>query len=182
MNLGERAKQILAAIAPTLGTAIGGPFGALAGSLVSSALGSGASDDKAVETALVNATPETLLKLKQSEQDFRAKMAELGISEEKLVYDDVANARAREIAVKDATPAKLAWTIIGGFLAISIAQIISIMGWPELTAKIPGQGWLMIGNISGYLANEAKQCAAYYFGSSLGSKDKDETIASIAKS
>lgn len=91
------------------------------------------------------------------------------------------SARKREMVLKDGTVAKLAWTLIGGFLAVSAAQIAAVFWWPELTAKIPAQGWLLVGNISGYLANEAKQAAAYYFGSSVGSKSKDDTLAEIAK-
>ena len=46
--------------------------------------------------------------LKKAELDFDAQMKSLGISEEKLAYDDVASARAREVAVKDHTPMMLA--------------------------------------------------------------------------
>jgi hypothetical protein len=56
-----------------------------------------------------------------------------------------------------------------------------MMVWPDAVAKIPPQGWLLVGNISGYLANEAKQAAAFYFGSTAGSQNKDATIADMAK-
>lgn len=181
MNISDKAKSIVAAVAPTIATAIGGPFGALAGVLLSKVLGTPEKDDKAVEAAITSGNPELLLKLKEAEQNFTLEMEKIGIQKDQLVYTDIANARAREIALKDPTVGRLAWTIIGGFLVVSTAQIVGIMGWPEIMAKVPSQGWLLIGNISGYLANEAKQCAAYYFGSSLGSKDKDETIATIAK-
>ena len=37
------------------------------------------------------------------------------------------------------------------------------------------------GAIIGYLSAKAEQVVSYYFGSSAGSKDKDETISAIAK-
>jgi len=178
----DKAKAVLAAIAPELGVALGGPFGGMAGAALARALGTKEAGDTATDAAIVSGDPELLLKLKQANNDFLLQMEQLGIKKEQLYFDDRANARAREVAVRDRTPAKLAWMIIGGFLIISLAQLVAMMGWAAEVAKIPPQGWLLIGNISGYLANEAKQAAAYYFGSSQGSKEKDETIATIAKS
>jgi len=177
----DKAKAVIAAIAPELGVALGGPFGGMAGAAIAKALGTKSADDAATETAIVSGDPELLLKVKQANNDFLLQMEQLGIKKEQLYFDDRANARAREVAVRDRTPAHLAWVIIGGFLVISMAQLVGMMGWAEDVAKIPAQGWLLIGNISGYLANEAKQAAAYYFGSTQGSKDKDETISTIAK-
>src|ERR1700681_4643027 len=117
-NFTDKAKQVLSTIALTLGTAIGGPFGTLAGLLVSKALDTPTGDDKAAETQLLQASPDTLLKLKQAELDFQAHMKELGITEEKLIYDDNASARQREIAVHDRTPAVLAYGVTLGFFGV----------------------------------------------------------------
>ena len=180
MNLGKTALSVLGTVAPTILTAIGGPFGALAAAALHAALGT-SGDDKAADTCLAGATQDTLLKVKQAEIDFKAKIAEIGLQKEQLVYADVADARGMEVSTRDPTPARLAWLVIGGFLAISIVQLLGLMGWAEQIAKIPPQGWLLIGNISGYLAGEAKQAGAFYFGSSAGSQAKDQTIADIAK-
>jgi len=177
----DKAKAVLATIAPELGLALGGPFGGLAGAALAKALGTKDGADPATEAAIVSGNPDALLAIKKANDDFLIQMEQLGITKDKLIFDDRANARAREVAVRDRTPAHLAWVIIGGFLVISMAQLIGMMGWAAEVAKIPPQGWLLIGNISGYLANEAKQAAAYYFGSTQGSKDKDETISTIAK-
>lgn len=180
----DKAKAVISAVAPTLGTALGGPFGAMAGVLIAKALGVeavGADAEAAVNAALATGNPDILLKLKEAENDFVIRLEELGISRDKLAYDDRANARAREIAVKDKTPQYLAFGIIGGFLGISLLQLIALMGWAEHVRQIPSEGWLLIGNISGYLANEAKQAAAYYFGSSPGQVQSDKVIQEIAK-
>lgn len=184
MNWGQftdKAKAVLGSVAPEIGIALGGPFGGLAGSLLAKALGTKGPDDPATAAAILSGNPDTLLAIKKANDDFLVQMETLNISRDKLVMDDIANARAREMAVKDRTPAQLAWAIIGGFLVVSLAQLVAMVGWAKDVALIPPQGWLLIGNISGYLANEAKQAAAYYFGSTLGSQQKDATIASIAK-
>ena len=184
MNFGDKLKQLVSTVAPTLGAALGGPFGGLAGTVLAKWLGKDGqpADQQTIETMLTSGDPDALLKLKQADNEFKEHMKALGIQEEQLVYADIANARNREIQVKDNTPRQLAWMIIGGFIAISFAQIWAMVGYAEVISKIPPQGWLLIGNISGYLANEAKQAAAYYFGSSMGSQAKDATLADIAKS
>lgn len=179
----DKAKAVIAAVAPTVGLALGGPFGPLAGVLVAKALGKDGqpAPDGAVAAAIASGSPDVLLKLKQAENELIKQMEELGVKRDQLAYEDRANARAREVAVKDRTPAQLAWLVIGGFIGISAAQIAALMGWGEQVSKIPPEGWLLIGNISGYLANEAKQAGSYYFGSTVGSKDKDATLASFAR-
>ena len=180
--LSPKAKQVIGTVAPFLGSALFGPFGAMAGTIVHAALGTNVGDDKAAEAALLGAQPDTLQKLKAADQDFAVKMRDLGISEERLSFDDLANARNMQVQTKDPTASRLAWMIIGGFIGVSAGQLVGMMGWPDAVAKIPPQGWLLVGNISGYLANEAKQAAAFYFGSTAGSQNKDATIADMAKS
>jgi hypothetical protein len=38
------------------------------------------------------------------------------------------------MATKDSTPAILAYMIIGGFFGIAFAQLVALMGWPEVAA------------------------------------------------
>lgn len=171
MNLGDKAKQILRTVAPMLGTAIGGPFGAMAGSILSAALGTPAGDEKAAEAALLSATPEALLALRKADQDFAVRMKELGIEESKLVYDDIANARGREIAVRDTTPRNLAYLVIG-FTGIVI--LATMLGLTKVETALAG-------TLIGYLVAECRSALTYYFGSSQGSKDARDTIAEIAK-
>lgn len=172
MNLGDKAKQILGTLAPMLGTAIGGPFGALAGAALSQALGTPAEDGKATEAALLSANPDALLKVKQAEQDFTVRMKELGISEDKLVYDDIANARAREITLKDNTPAILAYVVTIGFFGTLLFMLI--YGKPSIGGDVL---LVMVGSLGTAWAG----IMAYYFGSSTGSVRKDATISEIAK-
>ena len=170
MNFGQTAKSVLATVAPLIGTALGGPFGGLAGSLLSKALGT--TDPKAMEAAITSTDPDILLKLKQADNDFQAQMKALEISEEKLAFDDTANARAREMAVKDSTPQILSYgTTIGFFGALAALHFVPIP--PENKATI----YSMVGSLGTVWILQM----GYYFGSSRGSDDKTKVIADLAK-
>lgn len=175
MNLGDKALQVLKTVAPLLGTAIGGPFGALAGTALASVLGTAPTDDKATETALLAATPDQLVALKKADNDFQVQMKQLGISEEKLSFDDTASARAREVAVKDHTPAVLAYGITVGFFAV--LGYMMVHGAPSTNGG-GGEAFLII---LGSLGTAWAGVISYYFGSSAGSVQKDKTLADIAK-
>lgn len=181
-DIGAGAWQVLKTVAPTLADTAAGPFAPLVDPIVRKIFGVGADEPQKLQSALLNATPDQLLALKQADNAHQEKLVELGISRDKLAFDDIASARAMQVATKDPTAGRLAWMLIGGFIVISLAQIVALFGWAEQVAKVPPQGWLLLGNLSGYLANEAKQAAAFYFGSTAGSQAKDVTLAEIAKS
>jgi len=113
-------------------------------------------------------------------------MAQLGYKNvsdlEKIAADDRADARRRQVELKDKTPAHLAYLIILGFFAYSGLLLYALIWMPDTVAKIPAQGWVIIGTVYGYLAAEAKQAGAYFFGTTAGSLGKDVTLAEIAKS
>lgn len=171
MSFSDKAKAILGTIAPLVGTAIGGPFGALAGAALSKALGTAPGDDKAAEAAILSASPEVLAQVKAAEEQFQVNMKQLGITEEKLTFDDIANARAREIAVKDSTPRNLAYLIVC-FTGACIAATLA--GWTKVDSALAG-------TLIGYLVAECRSTLTYYFGSSQSSQNKDKDLADIAK-
>jgi gas vesicle protein len=59
-------KNVVGAVAPTLGTALGGPLGGAAASMIADALGC-ENNPKAIEKAVQHATPADLAKIKESE-------------------------------------------------------------------------------------------------------------------
>jgi len=174
-------KATIKTVAPGIATALGGPLAGLAVSAIGNALGVSEPTQEKIQAAIAGAMPEDMLKLKTAEEQFQVQMKQLDIDLEKISGDDRASARSREIAVKDRTPAHLAYIVIAGFFAMSGALIYYIVAQPDQIAKIPQSGWLLIGSVYGYLAAEAKSAANYYFGSSSGSKEKDATLATIAK-
>jgi hypothetical protein len=177
MNLGDKALQVLKTIAPMLGTAIGGPFGTLAGTALASILpGAKPDDDAATAAALLNATPDQLLALKKADQDFQAQLKSLGIQEEQLAYSDTASARAREIAVRDNTPKVLAYGVTVGFFSV-LGYVMHV----GLRAVGSGQGGEAVLIMLGSLGTAWAGIMSYYFGSSTGQQKNAETIAQIAK-
>lgn len=161
MNIGKKALEVLKTVAPTIATAVGGPFGGIAAAALEKVLGS------QPDANILNASPELLLSLKGVENSFLVKMEELGISREKLVFDDIADARAREIAVKDHVPGVLAYFITAGFFGV--LGYLLVHGKPQV-----GGDALLI--MLGSLGTAWTGVISYYFGSSAGSKAKTELL------
>lgn len=125
----------------------------------------------AIAAAVAGATPDQLLQMKQIDNDFALKMQAAGFEHEdelaKMQYDDKANARAREVALKDKYVPFLATVVIGSFI---LAVLAILRGWGKVEAAFAG-------TLIGYLAANANQVVSYYFGSSAGSDRKTELMA-----
>jgi hypothetical protein len=172
MNFGTKALQVLKTVAPTLATAFLGPFAPIANAALGAVLNT--TDPKAAEQTLLNATPDQLLALKNADNAFQEQMKQLGISEEALVYQDTANARAREIATHDITPKVLAYLVTAGLF--TMLGVLIFHGTPK-----DGGGealTLMLGS----LATAWAGIMTYYFGSSAGSAAKTDALNRIAVS
>ena len=94
MKLGGLLKNIVGAVAPTLGTALGGPMGGMAANMIAEVLGV-PNTPKAIEKAIAEATPEQMLELKKAEQEFEVKMKELEVDVFKLETEDIQDARGK---------------------------------------------------------------------------------------
>lgn len=177
MNLIKQAGQALATFAPTIATALGGPLAGVAVDSLEKVFGidpnaSAQTKQAAIEQGLTAATPDQIIALRRAEDDFQVQMKQLGISEEKLAYDDTANARAREIAVRDSTPRVLAYgTTVGFFLALLGLNLM----------PIPAENRATIYSMVGSLGTVWILVMGYYFGSSRGSDDKTKALTEIAK-
>lgn len=162
-------RKILGTVAPALATAAGGPLaGAAVKAIASKVLGKPEASVDEVEAAVVGADSQTLLKLRELDQQFAKDMQAAGIRLEEIDAEDRANARAREIAVKDYTPATLALLITVGFFGT--------LGWMLVNGKPLSGGdalLVMLGALGGAWAS----VCSYYFGSSAGSKLKTEALA-----
>ena len=152
-------KNIVGAVAPTLGTAIAGPMGNMALGKIAEVLGCPA-DHKSVEKAVQNATPEQMLELKKAEQAFEVQMKELDVDVFKLETQDKQDARSK--FNKDWTARIMGIATVGGFL-----------GYIFLVAFQPPEqnSEALINLVLGYLGGLASAVISFYFGASNSTKD-----------
>ena len=105
-------KALLKSITPTIATALGGPLAGVATQVLSKALfDRDDGTEEELKAVLTQPDPDTLLKVKEADQAFTAKMEELGIKLEEVHAADRKDARAREVALKDHTTKILAGLI-----------------------------------------------------------------------
>ncbi len=163
-------KQIVGAVAPVLGTALGGPLGGMAVAAVSDALlGKPNASEGEIVTALKAGGPDALLKLKQADQAFAQRMRELDIDVEKLHQADRASARDREAKTGDSwTPRILAALVVVAWISVQ---------WFLLRNIVPAEMRELIARVLGTLDAALTMVLAYYFGSSAGSQAKTEVLA-----
>jgi hypothetical protein len=174
-NLANKAKSVLASVAPLLGTAVGGPFGTIAGAAISAALGTKKGDSPAASSALLAANPDDLLKLKQAELEFQQQMAQLGLSEDQLVFQDRASARAMEVSTKSLTPTILSYGVILAGLGAFLGVVFGVVHIPTDNATAA-----IFGSALTYLVTESKAILGYWFGSTEGSAKKTELLVQAA--
>lgn len=177
MRISDRAKQIVSAIAPTLGATLGGPLGGLAGQVLSQTLGVAKDDPKALESVILSQSPDVIAQIRLAEIELQKSAAANDLDLERINASDRSNAREREIKQADPwTPRVLAAVIVAGFL-MCVYMVLGghVQGLQE--PLVAG----MVGTLIGYASAKADQVVSYYFGSSASSKSKDDTLAHIAK-
>lgn len=166
-------KPWIAKAAPLVGTALGGPFGTMAGALVAQALGTKDASPESIKAAIQsgNLTGDQMVALKLAEQSFALEMAKLDITStqqlEELAFKDRDSARNREINVKDWTPRILAYGITVGFFGL----LTFMMKW-----NVPASNKDMLNIMLGALGGAWVSIVAYYFGSSAGSDRKTQLL------
>ena len=147
-------KNLVGAVAPTIGTALGGPMGNMAMTKIASVLGV-SNDQKSIQRAIQNATPEQMLELKKAEQEFEVQMKELDVDVFKLETQDKQNARG--MFSKD-------WTA----RIIGVATIAGFLGYIFLVTLQPPEqnSEALINLVLGYLGGLASAIISFYFGAS----------------
>lgn len=170
MNL----KSIISEIAPTIGTALGGPLGGLAVNELIKLFGLAPNaNEKDIEKAVL-AGPEALLKLKEFEMQFKQHLLDVGIDLEKMDAADRMSARDREVQLARAGRKDYTTTVLGS---------CTVLGWLIIqfylfTHLIPSEMREIIMRSLGTLDAALGMVFTYYFGSSRSSAQKDEIIKS----
>jgi|TARA_R100001463_G_scaffold16126_3_gene41950 hypothetical protein len=154
-------KNIIGAVAPSIGTALGGPMGNMAANIVAEALGCEPTPKK-IEQAVQAATPEQLAELKKLDTDFEIKMKELEVDLYALETKDIQDARNR--FSKDWTSRVIGVTVVGGFMGYIF--LITLQP-PEQNSEA------LINLVLGYLGGLASAIISFYFGASnTGNKEE----------
>lgn len=165
-------------IMPWIGAAATGNVPALismAAATVSKAVGKPvASSADSIAAAISGATPEQLLALKEADNDFAVKMQAMGFADveslAKIAADDRADARARQVAMKDQIPAVLAFIVTLGFFGM----LVCMWKFPP-----PAENKDLLLVMLGALGSAWASIIAFYFGSSSGQEKM--TTAAVAK-
>jgi len=173
-DIGEAAKNIIGAIAPTAATILGGPLAGLATQKIVNALGLPADvSPSELGAAVQAATPEQLVELKKIDAALETELKKLDIDIYTLQAADTASARQREVSLKDHTPKILASLVFTLYAAINV-YIFAGYGIDDTMRDIALRSL-------GTLDAAVGLVLSYYFGSSLGSFNKDRQISALAE-
>jgi hypothetical protein len=154
----------LSQIAPTIATAIAGPFGGLAYEAISKVIGVSQDDAKKMLDD-GKLTADQIASVQQAEIALKAKAQELNLDFEQLAVQDRSSARSMQVATQSFIPPILSIGITGGFFGILYGLMYGqIQHAPQIDIMLGSLGTAWTGVV------------AFYFGSSAGSQKKDELL------
>ena len=145
--------SIVKTVAPWIGTALGGPLGGMAVGAIADALGVSEKTTDAVKQALAGVTPDQMLALKKADQEFSARMQEMGFKQikdlEEIAAGDRKDARDLLKATRAKTPAVLSFLVTLGYFGVLLGMLA---GWLKVSDSQAlllmlgslGTGWGMV--------------------------------------
>jgi hypothetical protein len=151
-------------IAPTIATAVGGPFGTMAYGLIAHELGVSPEEAKStIESGKL--TSDQIASVQLAEVQIKAKAQELNLDFAKLSNDDRKSARDMQVSTKSWLPPALAVFVTLGFFGIMAGLMFGqIQHAPQIDIMLGSLGTAWTGIIS------------FFFGSSAGSQAKDDLL------
>ena len=173
MDLLAKFGPLLGQVAPTIATALGGPLAGVAVKTLSNALfGHEDASEEQISEAMASATPDQLAAIKKIDADFKVQMKSLDIDLERIAAGDRDSARQMQKETKDWVPKALAIFITFGFFGVLIWMLV--FGMPKTGTEAL---LMMIGS----LGTAWTGVMQFYFGSSAGSKAKNDLLAAKDK-
>jgi hypothetical protein len=160
-------KALVSVVAPTLGTALGGPLAGAATSAISTALlGKPTASDKELTKVLEQTNPDQLAALAAAEAQFTSRLKELDVDVFKLETADRQSARA---AAKDNLWPQIALSglFLGGYFTLLVLLFTT-------DVKLDGTLNDLMLILAGILTREVPTIMQFWFGSSFGSKEKNK--------
>jgi len=159
-------KSILSSVAPTIATALGGPFaGTAVKFLAGKLLGDEGKSQDEVEQFILGASPEQLVNIKKLDNDFKLDMEKLGVDVFKLEVADKGN--AREHNKHSNMPA-----VLSVALTAFIVGIVCALFYTE-----PPQGAReVLFMLLGVVIKEWSNSMHYWYGTTRSSQEKTKLL------
>lgn len=176
-KLGEGLRHLAPSIATALGGVVGGPVGAAVAktalAIVGGKLGldeKAAQDPDVVEAALSSASPQQLASIRAADNEFRLKMREHDLEEERIHSGDRASARQMQIQTASRMPGVVGIGIFVGFFTM-----IGLLFFTEPK----GHALTILNILVGSLGTMVVQVANFFFGSTKRDESQTELIAKM---
>jgi hypothetical protein len=160
--------NLLKDIAPALATVVAGPLGGAAVSAIAKKLG-------------VEDTVDAVTKAIQNDPDAALKLREIDLKEIELDNKDRDSARNRETAIATNEAAPLINKIVTPVLALGVTALTFGLFGLLIFVDVKPEAKDILIYILGALSAALTQILSYYFGSSAGSKEKDDNIKGLLK-
>lgn len=155
--------NILKGAAPALATVVAGPLGGMAVKAMAEKLG--VEDTVEAVAAHLTANPEEALKL-----------AEIDLKQFELEVQDRDSARKAHLAIATNPDAHWLEKLVVPILALGTVGLCFLLIGVLLFINIPDSQENIIIYALGFITSAAGQVLSYFFGSSQGSKDKNEAL------
>lgn len=184
MDFKELGKKIVGLGAPLLGTALGGPVGLVVGKLISSEFGV-ENHPEAIAKYIEENPAEAqrlLLKIQNDHEEEMAKLAneakriDAGLEHAYLGDRVSARERDKEIIKAGKSNTRADLMIIGDVVGLVVCALCAIFG-EKLGIGEPGRMFLT--TLASYFGLGLRDAHAFEFGSSRGSKEKDDAIKNM---
>jgi energy-converting hydrogenase Eha subunit A len=160
--------SLLKSVAPGLATAVAGPMGGMAVKMIAEKLG-------------VEATEQAVADhLTHNPQD-AAKLAEIDLAKLQAHYAEMDSARQREVAVASSANVPLLNKLVTPILALGVTALSFALFAILIFVEVRPEAKDILIYILGVLSAAVTQILGYYFGSSQGSKDKEDKLKGLAK-
>lgn len=160
--------DLLKSVAPGLATMVAGPLGGAAVSAIAKKLG-------------VEDTLEAVTKAVKDDPDAALKLREIDLKEIELANKDRDSARSREAAIATSENAPTLNKIVTPVLALGVTALSFALFAILIFVEVKPEAKDILIYILGVLSAAVTQILSYYFGSSAGSKEKDDKMKGLFK-
>lgn len=160
--------EVLKSLCPTIASALLGPLGGVAVQALGNIIGVDEPTQDKIATAFKNQqlTSEMVMEIKKLELQYKENEAERGFKYSELEFKDTQSAREMQVATKSTTPTILTYMVTLGFFGILLALMF---GTVEKTDPL----LVMLGS----LGTAWTACVSFWFGSTHGSQQKSQLLA-----